>query len=161
MDRRRPAPAARPPVLLAAVLALALTACGGTAPESALGAAVGEWRLVEGTVPSGALVLVPAAADVTLVLDADPGASDGGVLAGGSSGCNQYATRFVPSPDGAIAVAEVAGTLMACLEPEVTALEAGYLEGLARITTLEVDGDRLVLSGPGVELRFARTAGGG
>ena len=147
------------PLALVALVALLVGACGPGSGEP-LAAAAGDWRLVGGTVPSGALVPLPTA-EVTLVLGPDPAATDGGVLVGGSSGCNQYGTRFVPSPDGRVEVGEVAGTLMACADPAVTALEAGYLEGLALVTTVEVDGDRLVLSGTGADLRFARAPAAG
>lgn len=156
---RRPRSAPAPSLLAIALLALAAVACGPAA-DAVPTAALGPWSLVGGAVPSGPLVAV-ASAEVTLVLEADPGAGDGGVVAGGSSGCNQYGTRFVPSAAGRVEVGDVASTLMACADPRVTALEAGFLEGLAVVTTVEVDGDRLVLSGPGVELRFARPPAAG
>lgn len=161
MSRHRPARRVRGPALPVVLLALLVVACGGPGADADLGAAVGGWRFVEGTVPSGALAPVPTGAEVTLVLEADPGATDDGVLAGGSSGCNQYGTRIVPTGDGAVGVADIASTLMACADADANALEAGYLEGLALVSTLEVEGERLVLSGPGVELRFARTAEAG
>jgi heat shock protein HslJ len=163
VDRRRPSRRARAAVLPVVILAIAAAACGasGTGSGTGLGAAVGEWRLVEGTAPSGPLDPVLPSAPVTLVIGVDPEATDGGVLVGGSSGCNQYGTRFVPSGGATVEVADVASTLMACADPDVTALEAGFLEGLALVATVEADGDRLVLAGPRVELRFARTPAAG
>lgn len=145
---------------------LAIAAAGCAAPDrgdaaTVLAAAVGEWRLVDATVPSGTLAPILAAADVTLVVEADPTGSDGGVLVGGSSGCNRYGTRLTPAARGEVAVGEVAGTLMACVEPDVTALETGYLEGLALVTRVAIDGEALELTGEGVRLRFARTGTAG
>ena len=44
---------------------------------------------------------------------------------------------------------------MACEEPIMT-LEGAYLAGLAKIDAARMDGDALVLTGPGTELRFER-----
>ena len=73
---------------------------------------------------------------------------------GGTSACNSYERRMVL--DGAeISLTDLVSTLMACT-PEVMAVEVPYTAALAQVNAVTFDGDTLVLTGPGVELRFAR-----
>jgi heat shock protein HslJ len=137
--------------VIAALAALLLVACGG-APASitpsegpaALDPA-GSWQLVNGTVDGQPLPL-DADAPVTLIVD--------GSGVSGESACNRYFGEFAVV-DGRVTLRNLGGTEMACAEP-VMALEAAYLAGLAKVDGAAIDGDVLVLTGPGVELQFER-----
>ena len=130
-------------LLLAAVLALA--ACGGGAgasPELS-----GEWELSAGTV-DGAALPQPAGARATLLLE------DGELS--GVAFCNHYFSSY--RVDGSsFSVEELGHTEMAC-EPEVMAAESAYLGALDAVDTATADGEDLVLTGDGVELRFSPVA---
>lgn len=136
---------------LAALLLVA--ACGGasvTTTSSEPPAAVdpsGAWQLVDGTVDGQALLLPPDV-PVTLVVE--------GSGVSGRSACNQYFGEFT-IVDGKVTLGGLGGTEMACEEPIMT-LEAAYLGGLAKVDSARTDGESLVLTGPGVELRFERAA---
>lgn len=105
----------------------------------------GPWQLAAGTVDGAPLVL-GADSRVTFIVD--------GSSVGGQSACNQYFGEF-GLVDGRVSLTNLGGTEMACDEPTMT-LEAAYLQGLAAVQSATVDGDSLVLQGPGVELRFER-----
>jgi heat shock protein HslJ len=138
--------------LVAALLALA--GCGGsdsggvTTQPGTGGSPDGDWTLAAGQGPDGALALVDGR-PVTLTVD-------GGTV-GGSAACNSYGGSARVGDAGGFAVGEVASTEMACAEPEVMALEAAYLTAFGAVRTARLDGDRLVLTGEGVELRYDRT----
>ena len=72
----------------------------------------------------------------------------------GRSGCNQYFGEFT-IVDGTVTLAGLGGTEMACEEPMMT-VESAYMAALATLASARMDGDQLVLSGPGTELRFER-----
>ncbi len=71
---------------------------------------------------------------------------------GGTSGCNEYGADVRTHRD-AIVIVVGSMTLMAC-EPQVLEAEATFVEAIGAVDAWERDGDRLVLSGPEVELRF-------
>lgn len=126
-------------VLLVALLAIALAACG-------LGSAAdldGEWILQRGTVGGDPLQLVPGAR-VSLRID--------GSDAGGTAACNSYGGTLERDGDR-VTIGALSMTEMACAE-QTMALEAAYLAALATIDTATRDADRLRLAGPGTELDF-------
>jgi heat shock protein HslJ len=105
----------------------------------------GEWLLTAGTVDGQPLTLV-ADAPVTFVVE--------GSNVSGRSACNQYFGQFA-LVDGRVTLSGLGGTEMACEEPIMT-LEGAYMAGLAKVAAARMDGDALVLTGPGTELRFER-----
>ncbi|MGY1753154.1 META domain-containing protein [Blastococcus sp. SYSU D01042] len=135
----------RPVLLLAGVLVLA--ACG-TAADAGGGADVArEWQLREGTV-DGAPLPRPAGATATLDLTGDE--------ARGTAFCNHWFAAVRTGGDS-FALDGIGSTEMGCA-PEVMAAERAYLAALAAVGTAAVDGEELVLTGDGVELRFAPVA---
>jgi heat shock protein HslJ len=103
------------------------------------------WELTSGTVDGEDLVLVDGA-PVTLTV------TDG--QAAGRSACNNYFGELVV--DGSSVTPGVFGsTEMACMEDGVMELEAAYLGAMQTVTGVAVEGEELVLTGEGVELRFA------
>ena len=135
---------------LAAIVVL-VAACGGSSvspqpsePPQALDPA-GAWQLTAGTVDGQPLALI-ADAPVTFVVE--------GSNVSGRSACNQYFGE-VALVDGRVTLSGLGGTEMACEEPIMT-LEGAYLAGLAKVDAARMDGDALVLTGPGTELRFER-----
>lgn len=126
-------------VLLTAVLTL--TACGGgtaSTPD-----VTGEWVLTDGTA-QGAPLPPPAEARATLRV--------GGQELSGVAFCNHYFSSYLLS-GSSFSIDELGSTEMAC-EPDVMAAESAYLGALGAVDTAAVDGDGLVLTGEGVELRF-------
>jgi heat shock protein HslJ len=142
----------------AAVLAILLAACAAPAPpatptptappDTDIDAIIGEWRLEQGTLNGRPVPLVPEA-PITLTVNA--------VRIGGTSACNSYGADWVFTDDGP-RPGNIAQTLMGCEDP-VQLSEVLYLQALARATDFALDGDRLVFSGEGVELRFVRAEG--
>jgi heat shock protein HslJ len=147
---RPPRPLTTIGVLVAgAAVALLLTACGDTTPGSGVDPATfdGDWQLTSATVDGAGLDL--SAGDVTLTID--------GEQWGGTAACNQYFATATLEGDQ-VTVGGVGSTEMACDEPRM-ALEAAYLTGLQRVTTVTTDSDTLTLSsGDGVVLEFGPVA---
>jgi heat shock protein HslJ len=141
------------PVIAALAALIVLAACDGasaTTTPSEPPAAVdptGAWQLVAGTVGGSAFTLPPDA-PITLLVE--------GSGVSGRSACNQYFGEFT-IVDGKVTLGGLGGTEMACDEP-IMSLEAAYLSGLAAVDSARMEGETLVLIGPGVELRFERTA---
>lgn len=107
----------------------------------------GNWQLVSGSVSGVALPLIDAS-PVTLNIT--------GTELGGRSACNSYGGHFIL--DGAsISIGDLMSTIMMCT-PEAMAVEVPYVEALRIVDTVAVDGDELILTGPGIELRYS--AGG-
>ena len=131
-------------LLLAAVLALA--ACGGTPGADAPDVA-GEWELAEGTA-DGAALLRPPGTRATLELGRDE--------LRGVSFCNHYSSSYRLSGTS-LSIDGLGGTEMGC-EPDVMAAESAFLSALGAVRTAAADGDALVLTGGGVELRFTPVA---
>ncbi|RBY80144.1 hypothetical protein DQ239_03395 [Blastococcus sp. TF02-09] len=124
--------------------ALALAACGTPAGAGGGTADVdGAWHLTGGTA-DGAGLPAPPGTQATLELAGDE--------ARGTAFCNSwFATARL---DGsALSLTEIGRTEMGC-PPELMAAESAYLTALAAIDTAALDGEELVLTGDGVELRF-------
>ena len=138
-------------LLLIAALAASLVAaaCGSAATPSAGGPVdlTGTWQLASGTVDGAAFPVVPGS-QVTLTVQ--------GTTIGGRAACNQYGGELTVV-DGAPRFSMTHMTEMACEEP-VMAAEAAFGAALPRITGAARDGDRLTLTGQGVELVFEPAA---
>jgi heat shock protein HslJ len=117
---------------------------GDSQPEG--GSPLGAWQLVTGSADGAALPLEETH-PVTAVVEES--------RIGGTSACNGYGGRLVATGDG-IRIEELSWTAMACAPESVMDVEAGYLAALGRVTAIGVEGDQLLLRGPGVELRFDR-----
>ena len=131
-------------ILAIGLLGLLLGACA-LIPGAANAALNGEWRLQSGT-NQGAPISIPATHPITLKID--------GAEVGGVSACNHYGGTLEINGT-TIKISALSMTEMACQE-DAMAAEAAYLAALPRVTGAARDGDRLVLSGPNVELRFTR-----
>ena len=106
----------------------------------------GNWELLNGSVDGEVIPLIESS-PVTLNVD--------GTEIGGTSACNSYGAQMVLS-GAEISLSDLASTLMMCT-PEVMAVEVPYTAALAQVNAVAFEGEALVLTGPGVELRFART----
>lgn len=132
------------------VLLTVAAACGqptgvdGGAPTDAAGAGTynGDWRLISGAGPSGE---IPVPDQVTLTLK--------GPKATGVSACNHYQAD-VEISGSTIAVTGMGGTLMGC-PGKRTVAEERYTGALQAADTIRLDGDRLRITGPEVDLVFA------
>lgn len=153
LDRHRDRLAGMKTIPLLILVAILIAACGianDPAPSPSAAGMVeanGEWELVRGTNDGVAIPLVPGAA-ITLSVD--------GSQISGASACNQYGGEIVVA-DGQVRFGPMFMTEMACDEP-VMASESAYLAALGKVTSAAIDGDRLTLSGPGVELVYERLA---
>lgn len=137
-----------------AIVLLVILACGPTSGPSPTPSgpvapvdATGTWRLEAGTTDGVAVPLVPEY-PVTLIVK--------GSQIGGTSACNGYGAELVVE-NGRTVVGAMSGTAMGC-EPEVMASEMAYIAALERVDAATNDGEALILSGPGVSLRFAPVA---
>jgi heat shock protein HslJ len=137
--------------LLGLGLMVLVAACGATGPGPSSVAAIdaaGPWQLAAGTV-DGVRFLIVDDAPVTMTVD--------GAQITGRSGCNQYGGEFIVEGES-VRVVLTSMTEMACPEPAM-AVEAAFGAAVARITGGTREGDRLILSGPDVELIFDRPTG--
>lgn len=107
--------------------------------------ATGDWRLVSGSDGGVAIPLVDGH-DVTMTV--------AGTQISGRSACNLYGGEMVVV-DGEVRFEQTSMTAMACEEP-VMAAEAAYLAAMAKVRGAVRTGDRLTLTGPGIELVFER-----
>lgn len=141
-----------------AVVLFLVAACGlgsappPTGPAAPIGPgepldATGTWRLASGTTDGIAIPLLPEY-PVTLIVE--------GSRIGGTSACNGYGAELVVE-NGRTVLGGLGSTDMAC-EPEVMASEMAYTAALARVDAAAMDGEALVLSGPGISLRFVPVA---
>jgi len=132
--------------IIALIAALGMLAGGcrllGGAASPAPGVE-GTWLLSSGSVDGSPIALV-AGSEPTMTLS--------GTDIGGRAGCNLYGGTFAIHGDR-ITISALSMTEMACDEDRM-AEEAAYSAALDRVDTITLDGDRLVLAGSGVELRF-------
>ena len=103
----------------------------------------GSWLLITGSLDG---VRLEPVADhrVTLIIE--------GTEFGGVAACNHYGARAVMGADG-LRLDGMGMTAMGC-DADVMALESAYVGALMRVRQLQRDGDELLASGAGVELRF-------
>ena len=133
--------------LLLVVVLAAVTACeafGG--PGGGAAGIHGDWQLRSGTRDGQPIPLVEGH-PITLTID--------GATASGRAACNSYGGD-IEIRGNSITLGEVASTLMACDPPAVMESEAAYLEALGSVDTARREGEGLILSGEGTELRFVR-----
>jgi heat shock protein HslJ len=129
-------------IILTIALFASVTGCA-SATEDEIDI-TGNWQLVSGSVDGQAIPLIdgsPVTFNVT------------GTEIGGTSACNSYGGRFIL--DGSsISIGDLMTTLMMCT-PDVMAVEIPYTAALQEVDTVAVDSGQLVMTGPGIELRFA------
>lgn len=131
-------------IILSIALLAFIAACssGEAVPEEI--DITGNWQLATGSVDGQAIPLIDGS-PVTLNIT--------GTEIGGTSSCNSYGGQFIL--DGsAISIGDLSTTLMMCT-PEVMAVEIPYTAALSEVDTVAFDGDDLVMTGPGIELRFS------
>lgn len=138
--------------IAALLLLLALAACGQSRPTPTIdpgdGDPQGDWQLVEGSVNGEP---VPILEDYRIMLTLE------GSRIGGTSACNSYGGTLRVD-GGRLRVEDLASTAMACLDEAAMTAEGIYLSGLAAAESIGLDGDQLLIGGPGVELRFDELA---
>lgn len=122
------------------ILLLALVMLATCSHTSALPA--GEWKLE--SLNGNPLV---GDSEITLMFEEE--------RVGGSAGCNAYGGQ-VESSGAKIQFGGLNMTLMACTEAGVMAQESAYLAALGAVEALRVEGEKLILSGPEVELVFGK-----
>jgi heat shock protein HslJ len=105
------------------------------------------WILTEITNAAGSRAPV-AGSEVTLDFGADGRAT-------GNATCNRYMGPFTQAGN-AVGFGPMASTMMACMQDGWSEQEFAYLQALEAITTAQIDGDTLILSGADVELRFTQ-----
>jgi heat shock protein HslJ len=128
-------------ILLITLLAL-ITACsGGTDDEIDM---TGNWRLVQGSVDGQAIPLMDGS-PVTLNVT--------GTEIGGTSACNSYGSQFTLE-GSTITIGDLVSTMMMCA-PEVMDVEIPFTAALREVDTAAIEGEQLVMTGPGIELRFS------
>ncbi len=127
----------------AAVLAAAVLLAGcasGAGPELH-----GEWQLVEAADGQGTMDL--KGSTVTLSIEEDSARGDGP--------CNIVQLEISGGP-GEVDVTVGAMTERACLDQDLMAVESRYVAVLDGVTSAEVDGDTLTLSGDAGTLTYTR-----
>ncbi len=148
---RRPDPM-RPHHLTAALLVLVLAGCGGSTStpqtDPGDGDPQGDWHLVEGTV-NGQEVPILEDHRITLTLE--------GSRVSGTAACNGYGGTLRVD-GGRLHIEDLAQTAMACVDEAAMTAEAIYMSGLATVESIGLDGEELLVQGPGVELRFVELA---
>ena len=125
---------------------VALGACGTSAPDPSGAGPVdvtGHWQTTSGTIDGVVLALVDDA-PITLSVT--------GTQIAGRAACNQYGGEILVE-EGRTRFSLTSMTAMACAAP-VMAIEAAFTAALPRVVEAARYGDRLTLTGPGVELLF-------
>ena len=132
--------------LATVVMSVVLGACGTSAPDPSGAGPVdvtGHWQMTSGTIDGVVLALVDDA-PITLAVT--------GTQFSGRAACNHYGGEIVVD-GGRTRFSLTSMTAMACAAP-VMAFEAAFTAVLPRVVDAAVDGARLTLTGPGVELLF-------
>lgn len=128
---------------MAAIASLVLLAACGEAPDTRTNPE-GQWEFVSGTGPDGEIENVEGYRTTLALLDGQ---------ADGIAGCNAYGTDSARITGVRISFGELMGTLVGCGN-NVVAFEDAYADALANVTNVKRTGDRLVLSGPSIELVY-------
>jgi heat shock protein HslJ len=142
---RRSTLASVPCILVIAMLATGCARLGAGGTNSGSADLTGVWNLVRGTGQDGEL-RVSAGSRVTIAFEGDRVSGQA---------CNLYSGSYRLGERGAISFSEMGMTEMACQEPMMS-LEATYHAALTLVRSVAIEGDRLTLSGDGVELVFDR-----
>lgn len=121
-------------------LTVALTGCAWAGSGAELD---GTWTLESG-MGSGDPIAPIAGSPITLTVE--------GSDIGGTAACNQYGGTLERTGDEVV-IGALSMTEMACDEP-IMALESAYLGALAAVNHVARVGDRLMLTGPDVQLDF-------
>jgi heat shock protein HslJ len=131
---------------------LLLSACGWLLTDERVttAQASGTWELVSLSV-EGLDVPIPNDTGPTLVIE--PGSF------GGHAGCNSFGAE-VSETASRLSVGGAFQTLIGCSD-EINQFEVSYLRALERVTEMHRRGTELTLMGPGVELRYKRSAAAG
>lgn len=117
-----------------------------TAAEDLVGdarQAIGQWILLDGTV-DGESIALPDGERITMEVTR--------TQVVGAAACNQYSATASVSGDE-MTIGSPTSTRMMCAE-DIMSAETAYLAGLQRVTSLDSEGEELVLTGDGVQLRF-------
>ncbi|WP_108667331.1 META domain-containing protein [Euzebya rosea] len=134
------------PGAAAADTATADTAAEDPAAEDLVGdarQAIGQWILLDGTV-DGESIALPDGERITMEVTR--------TQVVGAAACNQYSATASVSGDE-MTIGSPTSTRMMCAE-DIMSAETAYLAGLQRVTSLDSEGEELVLTGDGVQLRF-------
>jgi heat shock protein HslJ len=130
-------------IALLGFVAVLLAACGGPRIDSSAAPLDGAWVLESGTLDGEPIPLVEG---YRITFTA------AGAGFSGTAACNQYSGLFAVEA-WELTLRDMSMTEMAC-EPDVMASEAAYVFAIRRINLAAHEGDQLVLTGPGAELRF-------
>jgi heat shock protein HslJ len=133
-------------IALIGLVAVLVVACGGARVDSSETALDGTWALESGTLDGAPIPLVDG---YPITFNASGSAFNG------TAACNQYGGLFAVEA-WEMTIHEFNITEMAC-EPAVMESEGAYVLAIRRINLASHEGDRLVLTGPGTELRFVAT----
>lgn len=104
------------------------------------------WELVA---IDGDAVELPVGEEITFVVDGDQART--------AAACNGYVASW-SADGGRVTVGGLSGTRRGC-RPDVETAGSSYLVALPRVTAASRDGDRLRLTGDGVDLRFTARQG--
>lgn len=108
------------------------------------------WVLVEGTGPDGPLALVEDWPVTMTITEA---------TISGTAACNGYGADVTIGNDGGFTVGNLGSEDALCEPSAVMDAESAFLAAIFRVTTVDLAGDGdLVVSGPGVDLRFEPAA---
>ena len=124
------------------VMAFAVTACLGSDFADSV---EGDWLLTTGTA-QGAAVPMLESHPITMTLGAG--------RISGIAACNTYSGEYELSGSSFTITDGLAVTEMACQPEEAMRSERAFLDAIAGVDNVALDNERLVLRGPGVELRF-------
>jgi heat shock protein HslJ len=115
-------------IAFALPLTILQSACGNDEPSEPEALEDVSWVLTQFVAEDGGTQIVDVGVDAEF---------DGSTVSG-TSGCNRYNASYEASGDE-IAFGPIAGTQMACPEPQMT-VEARYLQLLESVATFEVEG---------------------
>jgi heat shock protein HslJ len=122
------------PVAFLLAFTIVLSACGDDEPSGPEALEGVSWVLTQFVAEDGSTEIVSVGVNAEF---------DGSTISG-VSGCNQYNAPYEASGNE-IAFGPVAGTQMACAEPEM-GTEARYLQLLESVATFEVEGRAMSMS---------------